>query len=434
MQYSTKIKREGGPREANPDDKMHAPQASRATALVTMLVAMMAFSLFFRSTVGTLAPMLRGDIGLDARMLGLANGGFFAAFLVMQLPLGVMFDRYGVRRCVIGLTWLAALGSLIGAFCLEPWSFVGSRILLGVGSAGYFMGSLVIAGNWFRGAQFVSTVSLIYGLSVIGPLAATAPLSSAAELFGWRPVFVAIAAATVALGVGLQIFVRDFPAGSEPRSPAPPPAAGMFAGWREVWRTPGLVPVLAMAAVAYPAGSTLFGTWAAPYLADVHHLGPNVRGELLLLFAATLALGVMGWGQLAARRAGTRSVIVGCSLGAATVLGAFALWPDPPLWLAIVFFTAFCVLTSFSSLVLIEARQLFPQPIAGRGTTTVNLAQSGGAAILPIITGLIIGWAPAPDGSGSALAYRIAFGTIAVLVLAGLAAYRFLPRAGKGPG
>jgi MFS family permease len=405
---------------------MRIPRLPPVAALIAMLVAMTAFSLFFRSTVGTLAPVLRADIGLDARMLGLANGGFFTAFLVMQLPLGVLFDRYGVRRCVVWLTFVAALGSLCGAFCVEPWSFVGSRVLLGIGSAGYFMGALVIAGNWFRDRQFVGTVSWIYALSVIGALAATAPLSVAAEVFGWRHVFVAVALATVGLALALHVFVNDFPT-DPPRRPAEPQTiTGMFGGWREVWRTPGLLPILAMAAIAYPSGSTVLGTWAAPYLADVYRIGPNARGELLLLFAATQALSTLLWGQLAARRAGTTRVITACALAATVTLASFALWPNPPIWLAAAFLAAICLFASFGSLVLMEARQLFPAHISGRGITTVNLAQVGGSAVLPIVTGVIIGWNPAADGSGSAVAYRIAFGIIALLVFAGLVTYRVL--------
>lgn len=411
-------------------------QRPRVAALIAVLVAMTAFSLFFRNTVGTLAPVLRADIGLDARMLGLANGGFFMAFLVMQLPLGVLFDRYGVRRCVAWLTFVAALGSLAGAVCVEPWSFIGSRVLLGIGSAGYFMGALVIAGNWFRDRQFVGTVSLIYALSVIGTLAATAPLSFAADVFGWRRVFVAVALATAGLGLALHVFVSDFPSDA-PRRPAEPQSmTGLLGGWREVWRTPGLTPIVAMAAIAYPSGSTVLGTRAAPYLADVHRIGPNARGELLLLFAATQALATLMWGQLAARGAGTTRVITACGFAATAILGSFALWSDPPTWLAAAFFAAVCLFASFGSLVLMEARQLFPEHIAGRGITMVNLAQVGGSAVLPIVTGVIIGWSPAPDGSASAAAYRLAFAIIALLVLAGLATYRLLarPEAASGQG
>jgi hypothetical protein len=129
-------------------------------------------------------------------------------------------------------------------------------------------------------------------------------------------------------------------------------------------------------------------------------------------------------------------VITACGSAATFVLGAFALWSNPPIWLAAAFFAAICLFASFGSLVLMEARQLFPEHIAGRGITTVNLAQVGGSAVLPIVTGVIIGWSPAADGSGSAVAYRLAFGIIALLVLAGLATYRLLarPEAATGQG
>lgn len=341
----------------------------------------------------------------------------------MQLPLGVLFDRYGVRSCVVGLTWLAALGSALGAVCIEPWSFVASRVLVGIGSAGYFMGSLVIAGNWFHDRQFVSIVSLIYAVSNLGTLAATAPLSLASDAVGWRAAFVGISALTVIMGIALQLFVRDWPTEAVADQA---PSTGDFeliAGWREVWRTPGIAPILIMAATAYPAMSTLLGTWAAPYLADIYDLNSSARGGWLLLFAAMQVIGVLGWGQLAAHYAGTSRVIIGCAASAVLALTSLALWPSPSLPMAASLFAASCLLGAFGSLVLMEGRQLFPPRIAGRGVTSINLAQVGGSAALPIATGGIVGWLPAPDGSGSAIGYRLSFGFIAACLLISLIFY-----------
>ena len=83
----------------------------------------------------------------------------------------------------------------------------------------------------------------------------------------------------------------------------------------------------------------------------------------------------------------------------------------------------FCLLAAFGSLVMMEGRRLFPEHISGRGITTLNLAQVGGAALLPIVTGAIIGWAPTAAGTGTAIGYRLAFGVIALCLLAGLVAY-----------
>jgi len=139
-------------------------------------------------------------------------------------------------------------------------------------------------------------------------------------------------------------------------------------------------------------------------------------------------LGTLGWGQLAAHRVGTSWDIANCSAAGVVMLGLLALWPNPPLWLAAALIAVFCLLASFGSLVMMEGRRLFPEHIAGRGITTVNLTQVGGSALLPIVTGAIVGWAPTASGEGSALAYRLAFGVIALCLLAGLFAYRRLPR------
>lgn len=402
--------------------------ARSSKVLVVMLVAMTAFSQFFRTSVGTIAPELHADIGLDARLLGLANGSFFMAFLVLQLPLGVLFDRYGVRRCVVSLTWLTVLGSLWGAYASGPWSFILSRVLVGVGSAAYFMGALVVAGAWFRERRFVSVLSWVYALSNLGTLAATAPLSSAAQSVGWRPAFVGVAVLAAGLGIALSCYLRDFPADAPPR-PAPPDTfAEMLNGWREVWRTPGLAPILAMAAIAYASVSTMLGTWASPYLSDVFGARAVVRGELLLIFACAQVLGTLGWGQLAAHRFGTTRVIGGCCVSATIVLVMLAASPAPSLGSAAAMLGAFCLLASFGSLVMMEGRRLFPEHISGRGITTLNLAQVGGAALLPIVTGGIVGWAPTAAGSATAIGYRLAFGVIALSLLGGLVAYCRLSR------
>ncbi len=403
--------------------------ARSSTALVVVLVAMTAFSQFFRTSVGTIAPELRADLGLDARLLGLANGSFFLAFLALQLPLGLLFDRYGVRRCVVALTWVAALGSLWGAYAPGPWSFIVSRVLVGVGSSGYFMGTLVVAGTWFRDRRFVSVLSWVYALSNVGTLAATAPLSSAAQSVGWRITFVGVAVLTAALGIAVSCYLRDSPEDAPPRPPPADTFAGMLDGWREVWHTPGLPPILAMAAIAYASVSTVLGTWASPYLNDVFSAAPVVRGELLLVFAGAQVLGTLGWGQLAAHRVGTTRVIIGCGVAAMIVLALLAAWPAPSLGSAAAMLGAFCLLAASGSLVMMEGRRLFPEHISGRGITTLNLAQVGGAALLPILTGAIIGWAPQAAGSGTEISYRLAFGLIALCLLVGLVAYcRLAPR------
>ena len=86
---------------------------------------------------------------------------------------------------------------------------------------------------------------------------------------------------------------------------------------------------------------------------------------------------------------------------------------------------ALCAVTTYGVVIVAHGRSLFPDHLAGRGVTTVNLAQVFGTTALPILTGWVIGeiaqgQVPAPE-----LAYRLAFGAIALCLATGLSVYLF---------
>ena len=95
---------------------------------------------------------------------------------------------------------------------------------------------------------------------------------------------------------------------------------------------------------------------------------------------------------------------------------------QPPLWLAVALLVAFCFFCAYGTVIVAQGRGLFPDRLAGRGVTTVNMAQCLGLAVLPAGTGYIV----EAFGSGD-LAYRWVFATLAGRPRAGLD--RLRPRA-----
>ena len=80
--------------------------------------------------------------------------------------------------------------------------------------------------------------------------------------------------------------------------------------------------------------------------------------------------------------------------------------------------TAFCFFCAYGTVIVAQGRALFPDHLAGRGVTTVNLAQCGGLTVLPPLVGYIV----EAFGSGD-LAYRLAFGVPAVGLFLGAIVY-----------
>ena len=169
---------------------------------------------------------------------------------------------------------------------------------------------------------------------------------------------------------------------------------------------------------AYATMLTVLGVWGGPYLYDVHKLDGVQRGNVLLAMGVAQILGILAYGPMdraaaLAQEGGDRRRRVSVAL-----LAALALLPRPSLRVAVVLLIAFCFFCAFGTVIVAQGRTLFPDRLAGRGVTTVNMAQCLGLTVLPAVVGYIV-----EAFGNSDLAYRVAFGTLAARARAGRLAY-----------
>lgn len=392
---------------------------------VAVIVAVTGLSLFYRSCLGVLAPELTRDLGLTPEDLGRANGAFFLAMAVMQVPVGLLFDRYGPRRVVTAFTVLAVAGAAWQGLVRSPNELVAARLLLGTGCAASFMGAVTLCALWFPGGRLATVLSRVFAFSQVGTFLAATPLALAEEAFGWRGAYVGVAALTAATGVLFYALVRE-PAGA-PSQARQESFGDILRGLAAVWRTAGLLPVLAIHIFAYASMATVLGLWAGPYLAHVHGMDGPARGNVLLAMAAAQLVGILAFGPLDRRFDTRKWVIVPGALASVLLLGALAAVPGLPRAAAIALLVLFTGVTSYSVVIVAHGRSLFPDHLLGRGVTTVNVAQVVGLTLLPLVTGPIVGaFVEAGAAPGTAvpdIAYRCAFGAIALTLAAGLAVY-----------
>ncbi len=386
--------------------------------LVLLLIAITCLSQFYRVSNSVIAPELTRDLGLTARQLGWAGSAFFFALFAVQVPVGMWFDRYGARRTVTALSALAMLGSLWIAFASDAADLIGGRAAVGVGCAASFMSVVFLCSRWFEPAKLATALSWVFAASNIGTLAAATPLAWVAATIGWRNGFLGLAALTVLVAAAFYVIVRDRP----PNAPAPPTRreslSEIWDGLLEVWTTPGLVPVLAMHFFAYATMLTVLGVWGGPYLYDVYKLDAVQRGNVLLVMGVAQILGILAYGPMDRLLRSRKKVVLSGTAISAILLALLALLPQPPLGLTIMLLTAFCFFCAFGTVIVAQGRALFPDRLAGRGVTTVNMAQCLGLTVLPALVGYIV------EAFGSSdLAYRAAFGILGLGLVLGASVY-----------
>jgi predicted MFS family arabinose efflux permease len=401
---------------------------SAAAALMAALAAMTGLSQFHRAALGVIAPEITAELALTPAVLGAANGMFFAALLVAQVPVGIALDRIGPRRVVAGLAGIAVAGAAFQAFATDGATLLAARFLLGLGSAASFMAAVVLCARWHAGTAMTLALSRVFALSQLGILLAGAPLAGLAGLLGWRGALGASALLTAACGLLWWRLVRDDPPDRPPPQRKPETLREALAGQVSIWRLPGLARVLSMHLVAYAAAATVLGLWAGPYLAEVHGLDAAGRGWALAAMGVAMPVGLIALPPLE-RLAGSRPPVVtaGAALAAATLV-ALALWPGMPFAVAMALLVLLVLFSAYPVLVVAEARSLFPDHLVGRGATTVNLAQVLGSALLPMMVGAVVGLFPEVGGVRPEAAYRAGFGVLAACLVAGLAGWLMLPR------
>jgi predicted MFS family arabinose efflux permease len=403
--------------------EMRSSERGARAILIAMLAAITSLSQFFRASGGVIAPELIRDLGLSPEQLGLASGAFFIALGIAQVPVGMMFDRIGARRTVAALSAVTVVGALLHAAVGSGATLVAARAVLGLGNAASFMSVIVLCARWFPGERLATVLSWIFAFSQAGILLAATPLAVLTQTIGWRWTFVGAAALTAAVAVAFHATVRDDPPGATPHARPRETLVDLLRGVVAILRIPDIAKVLAIHTVAYASMITVLGLWAAPYLADVHGLDPVACGNVLLAMGVAQAAGVLAVGPLD-RRFNTRKwIVVAFAAATIAVLLALALIARPPTALAVALLIGLCAVASYSVVIVAHGRSLFPDELAGRGVTTVNLAQVAGSALLPIATGRILGGFALVPGHYPEVGYRLVFAVIAAALGLGLLVY-----------
>jgi len=170
-----------------------------------------------RINVSFAALTMNGDLGLSAHIYGLAAGAFFWGYCLLEVPSNIMLERVGARPWIarIMITW--GLCSAATAFATGPWSFFGTRVLLGIAEAGLFPGLILYFHRWFpqrhRGrvvGWFLTGLPLATAIG--GPMStALLQLNGIWGLHGWQWVFIGEGLPTILIGLSVMWVLTERP-------------------------------------------------------------------------------------------------------------------------------------------------------------------------------------------------------------------------------
>lgn len=388
-------------------------QSFRLLLIFSILSALFLLSQFYRVSNAVIAPNLIQDLNLDAETLGILGGAFFYSFALLQIPMGPMLDRIGLRIIMAFSSWIGALGAFLFAFGISFQTVLLGRILIGAGMASILMGSFKTFTLRYPPEHFATLVGIISSVGTLGNILAASPLAYLTSTIGWRRTFLIAGGVTILLGF-LILWILKGEKIKEKMAPPPSenkPEIGIFQSIRIILGSLAFWQFGAVAFFRYGIFVSLQGLWLGPYLIYIKGFSPIQAGNILIMLAIGVTLGGPIGGHLSDRIFRSRKGVTLTGL----VLYSISLFPligileiNHPFWFGIIFFLIgfFC---GFGMLIYAHAKDLFPTTISGTVMTYVNFFTMAGAAVFMPVLGKIIESFPRIGNSYPAEAYHLSF-------------------------
>lgn len=390
------------------------------TAWVVLTVGQLAavVAVLQRSSLGVAAADALGRFGITAATLGLFSMVQLLVYAALQVPVGVLIDRYGSKRLVIiGALLMASAQALFAVADSLPLAFT-ARVVLGVGDALIFISIMRLIPAWFpphRSGQITNATGQLYQL---GFLVSAVGFGAVLGTTGWTPAFLTAAGLSVVTGALVLAVLKDSPRGRPPPGPLGHALAVAGHNIREAWAEAGtrLGFWVSFATVFAPM---VFGVmWGYPFLTIGLDLSTGTaRGLMGALAVAAIVQGPV-LGRVVSRHPYHRSLIAVVIVGVtAVVWTAVLLWPGRAPLALLVALVVVLPANSVAGVMAFDFARIFNRASRlGSAIGVVNVGGFGATLIAVVAIGVVLqALTPAGSVDYSLAAFKWAFATQYVL-------------------
>ncbi|KLU27242.1 membrane protein [Caballeronia mineralivorans PML1(12)] len=374
-----------------------------------MMWAAIAINYVDRTVLSAAAPRIQSDFHLSAVQMGVVMSAFFWSYALLQLPAGILADRFGQKK-VLGLAVLWwSLATAVTGFATGFKSLVALRVMLGIGEAGAYPSNAGIASRWFPRNERATVAGIFDSGSKLGGAVALPLIAVMLAVFDWKVTFAITGALGIVWCLVWQFMFRDSPS-EHPRVNAAelahirdglaPNAAEdkrNTVPWRKLFAHRNIW-AMCIGFFMINYNSYFFITWLPTYLVKERGMGLMEMGVmaslplLISMFTEVLA----GWasdrvyssGRLSLTATRKLFLIVGLTMASSIGLAAFA---QSAVMAVVLLCFAKSGMTVAASQVWALPADVAPKNMVSMVAGVQNSVSNMGGVVGPIVTGAIVG-------------------------------------------
>jgi MFS family permease len=370
---------------------------------------------FFYAWVLRVAPSvmveeLMRDFAVGAGVLGHLSAAYFYGYAGMQIPVGLLLDRFGPRRLMTAAALTCAGGCVLFAAGNSLAMVTAGRFLVGASAAFSLVGAMAIAGQWFAPNRFAIFSGLAMAMGMAGGMFGQAPLRLAIEATDWRTAMLLLAGGGGILAVAAWATVRDRWHG----------AGGMavaLSGLRHVLRHRQTL-LIALTGLGTSAPLLAFaGLWGVPFLETAYGMSRSSAAGVTSTFFAGWGIGAPLFGWLSDRIGRRRDPLLIALALKTAALAALIYIPGLPLSALIALSFLVGLFGSAQILCFALVKENHTPALSGTAIGFLNGVVTGAGALFQPLVGILLDLAWTGEiASGArvyqAEAYRLAFAAL----------------------
>lgn len=344
-----------------------------------------------RTTMGVAGLAATERFDITAATLSAFSVVQLMVYAGLQIPVGVLVDRFGARLLICLGAVLMGGGQLQLAFAVDVPGGILGRVLVGAGDAMTFISVLRLIPPWFESRRVPMITQWTGMLGQLGQVVSAVPFVLLLNAAGWSTALTAVASLSLLALVLVAAAVRNYPAGSEHR---PRPSTWLQTGISvmDAWKQPGTRLGMWSHFTVQFSGNVFIFAWGYPFLVSAQGVDPAVASVCMTLFVGVILLTGPLFGRFASRHPLRRTtamlLVTACT---ALVWAAVLLYPGPaPLWLLIVLVVVLAIGGPGSMVGFDIARTFNPAHRMGTATGIVNVGGFFAALASMFLIGLIL--------------------------------------------
>ncbi len=372
-----------------------------------LIFCVFAFGFFIsnllRSITATLTPVLSSEFNLSAGNLGLLAGGYFLGFSIMQIPAGILLDRFGPKKVIGYFLIIALIGTISFALAKSFTGLLISRVFIGVGVAACLMGPLTGYRVWFEKKYQQRSNSWMLMVANIGFVTSTLPVQILIPVIGWRSIFIIIAALILISIVLISLFIPSW------KTQINKVENTNIKSLSQIWRNKFFISLIPLAFFNYGGVQAIQTLWAGPWMLNVSGYNAIQSATGLFWINVTMLFSFLIWGYFLPKISSTRIesmkiVKLGLPISYLVLLLLIFMGEKAGATMFALYILSSIVISLTQPAIALN----FPFHLAGKSLTSLNVFLFSGTFFVQWIIGLMVDFSRSL-GANIVLSYQISF-------------------------